>query len=70
MNWLKRLLKLVWKYTKEKNREEVLSQAIKQFREQTKSVTSNRATGLKIINPPYRGNIKIKKKGKINEKTK
>ena len=63
MNWLKQLWNSVWTYLIEKDREQVLKQII---REQVKPATSTPATGLKIVNPPPRGNIKIKNKRKAN----
>ena len=70
MKWLKEILNSVWQYILEKDRDERLSQMIKESREQTKSVISESATRLKVVNPPPRGNIKIKKKGKANGRTK
>ena len=65
MEWLKQLWNSVWTYLIEKDREQVLKQMI---REQVKSATSIPATGLKVVNPPPRGTIKIKKKRKANER--
>ena len=67
MNWLKNLLISVWIYLSEDNRTTKLTHMINKSRDQTKSDNSNLAIDLKIVNPPKRNNIKIKKKRKANE---